>query len=264
MKSLSTYCTAANLKLMAIVLMFLDHIHQMFYNHGAPLWLTMPGRMVFPIFLFLAADSFYYTRNRKQYLLRLYLGSAFMVIASKIITSIFPNEYVVIANNAFSTFFVTGIYILAYDWIKQGILTKEVKVVLKGIGLALIPFLTIIPQSLLMSYIGPDTSPVVVQALAMTTLLIPSIIMVEGGFTFVILGVFFYIFREKPWIQILGLSILSLFFFFTEPDSVQWMMVFAAIPMYLYNGEKGQGSKYFFYIFYPAHIFILYILATLL
>ena len=32
---------ATNLKLLAAVLMLLDHIHQMFSAVGAPLWLTM-------------------------------------------------------------------------------------------------------------------------------------------------------------------------------------------------------------------------------
>ena len=46
-------------------------------------------------------------------------------------------------------------------------------------------------------------------------------------------------------------------------QGVQWMMVFAAIPMYFYNGERGSGNKNFFYIFYPAHIYLLWILASL-
>jgi hypothetical protein len=41
----------------------------------------------------------------------------------------------------------------------------------------------------------------------------------------------------------------------------QWLMVFALIPIVLYNGRRGKGSKYFFYIFYPAHIYALYIIA---
>ncbi|MFJ7918839.1 TraX family protein [Lysinibacillus fusiformis] len=40
----------------------------------------------------------------------------------------------------------------------------------------------------------------------------------------------------------------------------QWMMI-AAVPLILqYNNKKWTGMKYFFYIFYPAHIIILYLL----
>jgi hypothetical protein len=47
-----------------------------------------------------------------------------------------------------------------------------------------------------------------------------------------------------------------------------WATVFAAVPILLYNGKRGGGSprfnKWFFYIFYPAHIYALYILAWFL
>ena len=59
------------IKIIAIVLMVFDHIHQMFAPLGAPLWLTWFGRPVFVLFLFAAADSWHYTKNRKKYLLRL-------------------------------------------------------------------------------------------------------------------------------------------------------------------------------------------------
>ncbi|MBM6827868.1 hypothetical protein H6A13_12345, partial [Mordavella massiliensis] len=40
--------------------------------------------------------------------------------------------------------------------------------------------------------------------------------------------------------------------------TVQRYGVFSAVPMLLYNGKPGRRMKYFFYIFYPAHLLILY------
>jgi hypothetical protein len=98
----------------------------------------------------------------------------------------------------------------------------------------------------------------------MVCFLIPNVLLVEGGYIMVALGVLFYALRKWRWTQITVLTALSVFIFLRSNGSdFQWFMVFAAIPMILYNGEKGQGMKPFFYIFYPAHIYLLYIIATL-
>ena len=101
---------ATTLKLLAVVLMFLDHIHQMFAAAGAPLWLTMAGRLVFPIFLFASAESFHYTRSKKNYLKRLLFASWGMTIFTFVLQRLVPNEHVVLMNNAFSTFFIAALY----------------------------------------------------------------------------------------------------------------------------------------------------------
>lgn len=245
--------------------MFLDHIHEMFLEMGAPSWLNMLGRLVFPIFLFLAADSFHYTSNRKKYMLRLFYMSCFMTIGNSIIGSLFENGHVGLANNAFSTFFVTGIYICSWDLLKRGLTKKSTKTFWKGLGLLFLPILLAIPVLLVLSpAVLTGLPPILARVLVLLVGMIPNILMVEGGFLFVLLGLLFYIFREKRLYQYLSLMAIALICYLTDPASVQWMMVFAIIPMALYNGEKGRGDKYFFYIFYPVHIYALYILASLM
>lgn len=264
MNDIKKICNATNLKYLAIVLMFLDHIHQMFADMGAPTWLTMLGRLVFPIFLFLATDSFHYTHDRMAYLRRLLYMSWFMTIGNAIIGSIFHNGSIGLTNNAFSTFFITGIFICSWDLLAKGLRDKSTKELIQGIGVFLLPILSSIPVVILTDiFETPHANPLLVQIVAFILSLVPSIIMVEGGFVMVILGLLFYIFRTNRIAQIIVLAVISVIAHLFDPTGVQWMMVFAAIPMYFYNGERGSGNKNFFYIFYPTHIYLLWILASL-
>lgn len=255
-------CNATNLKLCAILLMLFDHVHQMFVPMGAPIWLTYLGRPVFPILLFLAADSFHYTRDRKKYLRRLLVGSWVMTISSFVLQNLLPNKEVVMMNNAFSTFFVAGLYMLFWDRFVEGIRERSAKKIITAILLCFVPLLTAAPMLAVgqLSF-NPNIPAIAIRALAMVALLIPSVLSVEGGIVMVALGVAFYIFRKHRWAQIGVLLALSVLLYMR--GDFQWMMAFAAIPMFLYNGEKGRGMKYFFYIFYPAHIWILYTVSTL-
>ena len=92
---------------------------------GVPHWIDLFGRPVFPLFLFLAADSFYYTHSKKGYIKRLLFASWGMTILTFMVQRLVPNDTIMLANNAFSTFFVVAIYMLSWDYIKAGIRKKN-------------------------------------------------------------------------------------------------------------------------------------------
>ncbi|MDR2749484.1 MAG: conjugal transfer protein TraX, partial [Clostridiales bacterium] len=71
-----------------------------------------------PIFLFTLAEGFFYTRSKGKYMLRLFLGSLFMIIASSIIQKAFPSETIVLMNNIFATMLVAAIYMTAIEMFK--------------------------------------------------------------------------------------------------------------------------------------------------
>lgn len=256
---------ATTIKLLAAALMLLDHIHQMFVSAGAPMWLTMAGRSVFPLFLFTASESFHYTRSKKKYLQRMFLASLGMSAFTLILQRLVPNHNnVELMNNAFSTFFVTSVYMLSWDWLTDGIRSRMPKQIVKGILLALVPILTTLPFFLSLSLQANENIPgFVLQLLGTLTLGIPSIMTIEGGPLLVVLGLLFYILRKHRFAQITALLLLSAVLYILS-GGIQWMMCFAAIPMALYNGERGRGMKNFFYVFYPAHIGLLYLLSTFL
>lgn len=57
------------------------------------------------------------------------------------------------------------------------------------------------------------------------------------------------------------LFLVSELSFFFEFDS---LVHIGNILIYLYNGERGKQNKYFFYLFYPIHIIIIYLIKIFL
>lgn len=252
---ISSGLTGFSLKIIGIVLMVCDHLHQMFYVQGAPIWLTMVGRVVAPIFLFLSAESFQYTRSKKTYLFRLLCGFWLMSLASSLLQQLAPNPDVMLLNSMFGTLFLAVYYMWVVDLVESGLEKRTVKPVFLGLLAGLIP---IGASALLIESIN-----IHITLFRILMMALPTFFNVEGGWGWVLLGVGFYICRNHRLAQI-GLLVFLSAFSFALSGGHQWLMVFAAIPIFFYNGKPGKKSKWFFYIFYPVHIYILYLISYFL
>jgi hypothetical protein len=254
MSSIKKGLTSFDLKVIGIMLMVFDHVHQMFYFEGIPMWFTMLGRLVAPIFLFLSAEGFHYTHNRRKYMLQLLFGFWLCQLLFMGVSTVLPNDKVELLNAIFGTLFLG----LCSMWVYDGLFGKVKyvgKAILGLLFLVLTPFLTL-------WIIGEPSMPLIIKQFFL--LIVPSTLTVEGGAIFVLLALVFHIFRDKKWLSCLAIALLSLVIFILNPHNEQWLMVFSILPIYLYNGQEGRKEKYFFYIFYPFHILVLYLLSTLL
>jgi hypothetical protein len=261
--------SGTTLKYIAAVLMVFDHLHQFFLAQGAPTWFNMLGRPVLPIFLFMVVEGFTYTRNRKGYILRLLICFWVMNILNTILTLSFSIDNLpadltpALSNNVFGTMFLTAFYLYAINTLTVGIHTKKGKWIALGVLLLILPIAVTVAVFVVMNTF---IDLLVYQIVSF----IPSLLTAEGGFAMVLMGILFYLFRRWRWAQMLVLAAFSVLSYMQDQSSgynIQWMMVFAAIPLLLYNGKRGRGgkfNKYFFYVFYPAHIYLLYLIAWFL
>ncbi|WP_373898021.1 TraX family protein [Haloimpatiens sp. FM7315] len=230
------------LKIFAMILMVLDHIST--YIPNMPFWFNMVGRIVAPIFFFLIVEGFFHTRDRKKYAFRLFSWALVMFLGTNVVIRIFIREYQ-IHNNIFLSL---GMSVLLMSVIELSRKNKENKklYILGIVGLIVIGILSIFTEAgiyglvmtLIFYFLRDNKSKMTIIYVIVSLLLT-----VGMGFTAVI---------EIPDYSIRNLLL----------DDVQWMMVFAFPFFFMYNGKRGLNTKftkYLFYIFYPLHIWIIYI-----
>ena len=220
------------------------------------------GRLAAPIFLFFVVEGFGQTRNYKKYLLRVYAVAAGMGITNALLRQYAGGlrpDGITPTNGICATFFLLLV-------ILQGLKRMEQR---RWDGILLVAGPFVLP--LLLEAVLPTAA-----ASLLTTTLLPSPYTCEGGIEFLMIGVLLYFFRRERSMQLTAYVVSCLVLYLTpilllngSPVTLlftyyQWMMVFAAIPLAMYNGERGNSPRWLFYWFYPAHVYLLWALGALL
>ena len=231
---------AFQIKILMAILMLFDHLRYIsnFIPPEVASVFTIISRCVAPMFAYLVVEGIRHTRNMKKYCLRLSILVVIMFVGNAILNTFFQSfsrslsdmerRHLLINNNVIFTL-AMGVFAVvliqrAKDTTKARDTTKLLYVI------ALICFMA--------GFIWGEWG----------TVLLPFMV-IE------------YFFQNKKVIRYLGyclIEIVAILLPFSEP---LYFLVFPFIL--LYNGERGpktRFSKYFFYIFYPIHIWVIYII----
>ena len=252
-RSLGISFSSFDLKMLALIFMVIDHIS--FYFTDMPLWLRYLGRIAYPLFLFCLVWSYHYTHSRVQFCLRLYLMGLFMAAFRWWVEWRWPTEMGFGNRNIFVNLLLTCLLIsiielAGRDKLRCGLL-------LGGLAAVQLAFYN------LPWYLLPPLRRLSGDYL---TAIFPNLALNEFGFMFAALGAAMYFLKDKPARLAAVYLLFCLYQFSNETlqkgELMQFFMVLALPFMLAYNRRRGRGWKWFFYIFYPAHAFILFYLGN--
>lgn len=198
-----------SLKVIMTILMVIDHIGQFLPN--TPEYYRWIGRVVAPIFFYLATEGYNHTRDRIKYIKRLYTASIVMFLGNIILFFLFRDEPFIL-NNIFFTL---------------------------AVNLSLI-------------YIREEKGNNILLSIALILLALVA----EGSILATILIMLFYYLKHDKKKMSIAYILVSLLLI----PNIQWMQIFALPFILMYNGQRGPNVKRFFYIFYPVHIWILFLI----
>lgn len=261
------------LKYIALITMVFDHIHYFFdYTGKIPIWFTMIGRLAAPLFLFAVIEGFVHTHNRKKYFLRIYALAILMGLIQfgfyNFLHPLVRPDGFFPKNMMLSSFAILLVALQGIAWIQE-------KKYLKGIPTLLFPLM--LPWLMLLLYLSGQDKPIFTLFINLLnyTVLPTHTSISDGGTWLLLTGIAMYLCHKNLKKEVLAFVTVSLVWVLmgivlSRPSFqdlmfryIEWMEIFAAPLMLCYNGQRGKGSKYLFYVFYPTHIYLLYALSVL-
>ena len=194
------------------------------------------GTIAFPLFCFLLAEGFQHTRNRKKYVGLMLVFALISEIpfdigffsSYSLMEGTFPFywEY----QNVFFTLFLGLLTLVFLERLscKSEIRTEKIKSVILQV--------------------------ICVAALA----LVAELIRCDYGMQGILFIAVFYVCRNHRIYQVL---LFLLAYMGATGNQPPLCTLLACLLILLYNGKRGKLKlKYFFYVFYPAHILVLYLI----
>ena len=261
------------LKYIALIAMVFDHIHYFFdYTGKIPIWFAMIGRLAAPLFLFSVIEGFIHTRNRKKYFLKIYVLAILMGLIQfgfyNFLHPLVRPDGFFPKNMMLSSFAILLVALQGIAWIQE-------KKYLKGIPTLLFPLM--LPWLMLLLYLSGQDKPIFTLFINLLnyTVLPTHTSISDGGTWLLLTGIAMYLCHKNLKKEVLAFVTVSLVWaliaiVLSRPSFhdlmfkyIEWMEIFAAPLMLCYNGQRGKGSKYLFYVFYPTHIYLLYALSVL-
>ena len=276
--------TGNTLKWIAIITMVIDHIgaailEQVLTVHTdtmagdtytALLYLDEVmraiGRLAMPLFVFLLVEGFSYTRSRLKYLLRLLIfcfisevpfDLAFYLRDAQIAGGSWYNHN---GQNVFFTLTIGFAAMLLIDCILRMRFTPQRQISLEkeapGDGQAVT-----IERFLEDTGIVRAVKVIICIAVAVFFILLAQILNADYLGFGVLAILLAYVARMRlPAVAVMGILVVPLVFM----DSLEAVGFVDILFIWLYNGRKGRsGWKWFFYIFYPAHLMVLFLIRYL-
>ena len=264
--------SSTGLKWIALILMVLDHIHYFFaYTGRVPEWFSMAGRLAAPLFLFCLVEGFSHTHDRRRYFMKVYaihlLMSGLLLLMLCGLLPIRPDGFYPM-NGMMTSFAILMVVFQGIDWLGE-------KRWGPGLAAVVLPLAWPVLASMLMGMAPALQMPLSVLGYTFLPMWNSN---PDAGIGTILTGILLYGFRKNRRVQagvFAGFTVLYYFLYpllvFSQSPEFHWTMMFttayewygalAALLMLCYNGERGRGPKRFFYVFYPAHVYILYALS---
>ena len=228
------------IKLIAITAMTIDHMTWTLFPGLQHVWYVLAlhviGRLTAPIMWFFIAEGCHYTHDRKKYITRLFILA---IISHFAYDFAFGIPFVPLSTGIFNQ--TSVIWSLAW---------------------------AVVIVAIHDSHVLPTPAEVLVTVL-ISLIAFPS----DWSSIAAMCPFYLYMHRGDFKLQARDIVIWSAMYaavyiiFIDKPYGVLQMCTFLTIPILSkYNGQRGawKGMKWFFYIYYPAHLFVIGILRIML